>query len=38
LIKHYDEVYVWFLLPGFLLLLVEACLGDRRRLRPKERR
>ena len=23
-IKHYDEVYPWFLLPGFLALLVEA--------------
>jgi Ca-activated chloride channel family protein len=31
LIRHYDEVYAWFLFPGFLLLLVETCLGDRRR-------
>jgi len=32
LIRHYDEVYAWFLLPGFLLLLTEACLRERRRL------
>jgi Ca-activated chloride channel homolog len=32
LIRHYDEVYFWFLLPGFLLLLLETCLSDRRRL------
>jgi Ca-activated chloride channel family protein len=31
LIRHYDEVYPLFLLPGFLLLLVEVCLSDRRR-------
>jgi Ca-activated chloride channel homolog len=38
LIKHYDEVYAWFLFPGFLLLLLEACLPDRRRVRTKEER
>lgn len=32
LIRHYDEAYLWFLLPGFLLLLLETCLSDRRRL------
>jgi Ca-activated chloride channel family protein len=26
----HDEIYAWFLFPGFLLLLIEACLGDRR--------
>jgi Ca-activated chloride channel family protein len=31
LIKHYDEVYSWFLLPGFLLLLLELCIRERRR-------
>jgi Ca-activated chloride channel family protein len=31
LIRHYDEVYFWFLFPGFFLLLVEACLSERRR-------
>jgi Ca-activated chloride channel family protein len=31
LIRHYDEVYAWFLLPGFLLLLFQACVSDRRR-------
>lgn len=33
LIRHYDEVYMWFLLPGFLLLLIEACIPERRRRR-----
>jgi len=32
LIRHYDEVYALFLLPGFLLLLLELCLADRRRV------
>ena len=31
LIKHYDEVYTWFLLPGFFLLLLEVCIAERRR-------
>jgi Ca-activated chloride channel family protein len=35
LIKHYDEVYFWFLLPGFILLFLESCLGERRRLHAK---
>jgi Ca-activated chloride channel homolog len=35
LIRHYDEVYAWFLLPGFLLLLTEACLRERRRLQSQ---
>lgn len=30
LIRHYDEVYALFLLPGFLCLLIEACLRERR--------
>jgi len=33
LIKHYDEVYAWLLLPGFFLLLLEACIPDRKRRR-----
>lgn len=32
LVKHYDEVFHWFLFPALLLLLLELCLGDRRRL------
>ena len=31
LIKHYDEVYTWFLWPAFLLLLLEAWLKEIRR-------
>jgi Ca-activated chloride channel family protein len=31
LIKHYDEVFYWFLFPGLLLLLIDTVLGDRRR-------
>lgn len=31
LIKHYDEVFYWFLIPGFLLLLIETVLSERRR-------
>ncbi len=30
LIKHYDEVFHWFLLPAFLLLLLEATIRERR--------
>ncbi len=37
LIKHYDEAYAWFLFPAFLLLLLEACLPERRRLRREEK-
>lgn len=32
LIKHYDDVYEWFVFPALLLLLVETSLADRRRL------
>lgn len=32
LVKQYDEVFEVFLFPAFLLLVGEACLGDRRRL------
>jgi Ca-activated chloride channel family protein len=38
LIRHYEEAYHWFLLPGFLMLLLEACLSDRRRTAPVHRR
>ena len=31
LVKQYDEVYEYLLLPALLLLLLEACLADRRR-------
>jgi Ca-activated chloride channel family protein len=31
LVKHYDEVFQWFLLPALLLLLIDACLGERRK-------
>jgi Ca-activated chloride channel family protein len=31
LVKQYDEVYEYLLLPALLLLLVEACMGERRR-------
>lgn len=30
LVKHYDEVFQWFLLPALLLLLFELCLRERR--------
>ncbi len=30
LIKHYDEVFHWFLLPAFLLLLLEATIRERK--------
>lgn len=30
LVKSYDEASAWFLFPAFVLLLVEACLGDRK--------
>ena len=30
LIKHYDEVFYWFLLPAFLLLLLEATIRERK--------
>jgi Ca-activated chloride channel homolog len=31
LVKQYDEIYEYLLLPALLLLLVEACMGERRR-------
>jgi Ca-activated chloride channel family protein len=31
LVKQYDEIYQYLLVPVLLLLLVEACLGERRR-------
>jgi Ca-activated chloride channel family protein len=31
LVKHYDDVYEWFLFPAFLLLLIELSLSERRR-------
>jgi Ca-activated chloride channel homolog len=34
LVKQYDEIYEALLLPALLLLLIEACMGDRRR-KPK---
>jgi Ca-activated chloride channel homolog len=34
LVKQYDEIYELLLVPALLLLLVEACLGERRRKRP----
>jgi Ca-activated chloride channel family protein len=38
LVREYDEVYEALLAPAFLLLVVEACLGERRRRRaPKEK-
>lgn len=38
LIRHFDEVYFWFLFPGLFLLLLEACLPDRRRVPLVDRR
>jgi hypothetical protein len=37
LIRHYEDLPEWILFPAFLLLLVEACLGDRRRARAVAR-
>jgi tetratricopeptide (TPR) repeat protein len=31
LVRQYDEVFVYLLLPALLLLVIEACLGERRR-------
>ncbi|MGD0838267.1 MAG: tetratricopeptide repeat protein, partial [Polyangia bacterium] len=33
LVKQYDEVYAYLLWPALLLLLIEACLGESRRVR-----
>jgi Ca-activated chloride channel family protein len=37
LIKHYDDVYEWFLFPALMLLLLEMSLSERRRQRPIRR-
>ena len=41
LVKQYDEVFEYLLLPALLLLLIEACMGERRRagkqVRPSAR-
>lgn len=37
LVKQYDEAYHWFLFPAFLLLVGEACLGDRKAFRERRR-
>jgi hypothetical protein len=31
LIKHYDDVYAWFMFPALLLLLIELSLSERRK-------
>lgn len=36
LVRHYDEVYAFFVWPAFLLLLGELCLSERRRSRSEE--
>jgi Ca-activated chloride channel family protein len=36
-VKQFDEAYHWFLFPAFLALVVEACLGDRKRFRERRR-
>ena len=35
LVREYDEVFEVLLLPAFLLLVLEACLSERRRLRKE---
>ncbi len=35
LVKQYDEVFEYLLLPALLLLLIEACMGERRRERKR---
>jgi Ca-activated chloride channel family protein len=37
LVKQYGEGYAWFLLPAFLALVGEACLGDRKRFVERRR-
>lgn len=34
LVKQYDEIYEYLLVPALLFLLVEACMGERRRRKP----
>jgi Ca-activated chloride channel family protein len=33
-VKSYKEAYQWLLFPAFMVLLVEACIADRRRRLP----
>jgi tetratricopeptide (TPR) repeat protein len=35
LVKQYDEIFEYLLLPALLLLLIEICMGERRRERKK---
>jgi Ca-activated chloride channel homolog len=37
IVRQYDEIFELLLLPAFLLLVGEACMGERRRLNPKVR-
>jgi Ca-activated chloride channel family protein len=37
LVKQYDEVFEYLLLPALLLLLIEACMGERKRERRQKR-
>jgi Ca-activated chloride channel family protein len=32
-VKRYNEAYQWLLFPGFMALIIEACISDRRRRR-----
>ncbi len=34
LVKQYDEIYEYLLVPALLFLLVEACMGERRKRKP----
>ena len=38
LVKQYDEVFEYLLLPAMLLLLIEVCMGERKRARKQARR
>ncbi|HEX7506381.1 MAG TPA: VWA domain-containing protein, partial [Polyangia bacterium] len=38
LVKQYDEVFEYLLLPALLLLLIEVCMGERKRARKQARR
>lgn len=35
LVKHYDEAYLWFLVPGLILLFAEVLLSERKQSRRK---
>jgi len=37
LVKQYDEIFEYLLLPALLLLLIEACMGERKRERKQKR-